>query len=181
MRKARDLALLDAVDAFARIPLRRSVWRIVREARDPLAGTRSRSRWCNDTFDVLYASFERDGALAEIHALLTSQPVFPSKLKVFAHRVSVDLSRTLHLPDLDALATLGVDISRYRERAYQRTQDIADAAHFLDFQGLVVPSARWNCSTLVVFTDRIHPDDLRIEHSEERPIDWDDWRKNRRP
>jgi hypothetical protein len=83
-RRARDLELLDAIDAFQREALDVEVWRLVRAGRDPALGSPSRSRWCNGSFDVLYTSFEQDGAIAEIHALLSLQPVFPSKDHWFA-------------------------------------------------------------------------------------------------
>ena len=178
--RARDLALLDAIDAFEREPFAQSVWRVVREGRDPLQGARSRSRWCNDTFtfDVLYASLEREGALAEIYALLSSQPVFPSRIKSFVHCVSVRASKTLRLADVATLAKLGVDTARFRERVYARTQAIADAAYFLGFDGLIAPSARWDCHSLVLFTDRIQPSDIQLERTEPEPIDWQAWRRN---
>ncbi len=99
-RPARDLQLLDAVDAFRREPLDAEVWRVVRDGRDPVLGSPSLSRWCNGTFDVLYASLERDGAVAEIHSLLSLQPVFPSRTRWFAHRLKVSCRQTLRLADL---------------------------------------------------------------------------------
>jgi RES domain-containing protein len=176
-RKARDIALLDAVDAFSRAAFKGTAWRVTRAGRDPLLGAASRSRWCTGGFDVLYTSLERDGALAEIFALLNSQPVFPSKPRWHVHRLSVGASRTLRLADLPTLARLGVDVARYRERDYARTQAIADAAYFLDFDGLVAPSARWDCLNLVLFTDRIAPADLVRRATEADPIDWQAWRK----
>jgi RES domain len=179
-RKARDLALLDAVDAFKREPFAQPVWRVAREGRDPLQGARSPSRWCNGTYDVLYTSLEREGAIAEIYALFNSQPVFPSRIRSFVHRIGIEASETLRLADLAALAKLGVDTSRYREREYERTQEISDAAYFLGFDGLVAPNARWPCLNLIAFTDRIPPDLLHVQHSEPDPIDWRAWRKSGR-
>lgn len=178
LRKARDLKLLDAIDAFPREPFSGPVWRVTREGRDPLQGARSRSRWCNDSFDVLYTSLEQDGAFAEIYALLSSQPVFPSKIRAIACRISVTVSKVLRLDSLQALEPLGVDTTRYHERIYQRTQEIADAAYFLGFQGLLAPSARWNCHSLVLFTDHISPGDIQCEQCGDCPIDWDAWRKS---
>lgn len=178
-RKARDLALLDSIDNFQREPLHYSVWRVTREGRDPLQGARSRSRWCNDSFDILYASLEKDGALAEAYALLSSQPVFPSRVNFFVHRISIRLFKALRLPDMATLDKLGVDVTRYRERVYHRTQDIADAAYFLDFDGLIAPSARWNCHALALFTDRILPENIELTHSDQKPIDWLGWRRGR--
>jgi RES domain len=179
-REARDLQLLDAVDAFSRDAVDATVWRVVREGRDPLSGRASVSRWCNGTFDVLYTSFERDGALAEIHALLSLQPVFPSRIRWFTHEVKVSSVRTLQLADLPTLARLGVDIDHYSDRDYSRTQPIADAAYFLGFDGLVAPSARWRCSNLVLFMDRIAPRQIEVVKSEPRPIAWEAWRKRAR-
>jgi hypothetical protein len=179
-RRARDLALLDAVDALPRQPFEGEVWRLAREGRDPLLGARSDSRWCDGSVDVLYASFERDGALAEIHALLSLQPVFPSRDRWFAYQLRVSATRTLRLADLAALARLGVEIASYAERDYRRTQAIADAAYFLGFDGLIVPSARWSCSNLALFTDRVPPDQIEAVERPSEPIDWAAWRKRAR-
>ena len=178
--RARDLKLLDAIDAFKREPFDMPVWRAVRGGRDPLMGSPSRSRWCDGNFDVLYTSLERDGAVAEIHALLTLQPVFPSKISWFAHELTVVASNTLRLADLPTLGRLGVDVDRYAERNYTRTQEIADASYFLGFDGLVVPSARWPCLNLVLFTDRVPPGQIDIAEPHGGPVSWDAWRKRTR-
>lgn len=177
-RKARDLALLDAIDSFDRENLAETVWRVVREGRDPLQGSRSHTRWCNDTFDVLYTSLERDGALAEVYARLSGQPVFPSRIRWFVHRIKVRTSQILRLANLATLAKLGVETARYRDPEYKRTQEIADAAYFLGFDGLITPNARWDCLNIVLFTDRIPPGDIVLESSERDAVDWPTWKKS---
>jgi hypothetical protein len=179
-RRARDLELLDAIDAFPREPFEGEVWCVVPEGREPALGRASLSRWCDGTFDVLYASLERDGAIAEIHALLSLQPVFPSKLRWFGHKLRVAPAQTLKLADLVALSRLGVDAARYTERDYSRTQLIAEAAYFLDFDGLIAPSARWPCLNLVLFTDRLAPQQIEVLSGDESPIDWSRWRRRAR-
>ena len=151
-----------------------------REGRDPLQGGRSLSRWCNGEFDVLYTSLERDGAIAEVHALLALQPVFPSKISFHSHKLTVVAEAMLHLADLSSLEKLGLETDRYNEREYQKTQDIADAAFFLGFDGLFVPSARWPCANAVLFTERISPAALALQATEEDPVNWVDWRKHHR-
>jgi hypothetical protein len=180
-RRARDLRLLDHVDAYPRRPYTGLLWRVVREGRDPLQGGRAASRWCNGQFDVLYTSLEREGAIAEIYALLSLQPVFPSKIAFQVHCLRVAVRQSLHLVDLPTLARLGVDTDRYQERDYTKTRDIADAAYFLGFDGLFVPSARWSCTNAVLFTDRIEPACLSIDTTERKPIDWRGWRRRTRP
>jgi len=179
-RKARDLRLIDAIDKFKRERFTGTVWRVTREGRDPTLGAPSTTRWCNGTFDVLYASLAEQGALAEMHALLAMQPVFPSKLRFFLHRLFVRTSQVLRLPDLEILATLGVDTARYGERDYQRTQEIADAAYFLGFDALIARSARWDCLNAVLFTERARPDEIGVVKTNPDPIDWSSWRRRRR-
>ena len=180
LRPARDLELLDAIDTFRREPLDAEVWRVVRDGRDPVLGSPSLSRWCNGTFDVLYTSFERDGALAEIHSLLSLQPVFPSRLRGRAHKVRVSCAQSLKLADLPALSRLGVDVDHYADRDYTRTQPIADAAYFLGFDGLIAPNARRTGLNLVLFSDRIPPERIEVVSRDDEPIDWDGWRKRTR-
>jgi len=179
-RRARDLELLDAIDGFKREPFAQPVWRVARQGCEPILGAATKSRWCDGTFDVLYTSLDRNGALAEIHALLSSQPVFPSKIRSFVHKLAIDAKATLRLADLPTLASLGVDVERYRERDYTKTQTIADAACFLGFDGLVAPSARWDCLNAVLFTDRIAPGGITIVETEAKAIDWDAWRRARK-
>ncbi len=179
-RRARDLRLLDHVDAYPRRGHSGSLWRVVRDGRDPLQASRSASRWCNGQFDVLYTSLVREGAIAEMHALLSLQPVFPSKVTFRVHRLRVSVQQSLHLADLPTLARLGVDTDRYQERDYAKTQDIADAAYFLGFDGLFVPSARWACTNAVLFTDRMQPESLLLDETEPTPVDWRSWRRRAR-
>ena len=179
-RRARDLQLLDAIDAFRREPIDAEVWRVVRDGRDPVLGSPSLSRWCDGMFDVLYTSLEREGAVAEIHALLSLQPVFPSRTRWLAHKLKVAATQTLRLADLPTLALLGVDVDRYDARDYSRTQPIADAACFLGFDGLIAPNARWLCLNLVLFTERMAPDQIEMLGQDDQPIDWKAWRKTSR-
>ncbi|TIX45632.1 MAG: RES domain-containing protein, partial [Mesorhizobium sp.] len=92
-RRARDPDLLDALDAHAGVSFEGEVWRCVREEREPLQGYPSRARWDPGTFDVLYTSLEREGALEEIHFHLSRQPVFPSKIRSVLHRILVRTQR----------------------------------------------------------------------------------------
>lgn len=176
-RRARDLELLDAIDACPREKFAGKVWRVAREGRDPLLGAASRSRWCDGSFDVLYTSLERDGAIAEVYAYLSLQPVFPSKIRWFEHKIEAVADRALVFVDISALGPIGVETATYQARDYSRTQAIADAACFLGFDGLIAPSARWNCQNLALFTEQIAPDRLALVQKAPEPIDWENWRR----
>src|SRR6266851_2664334 len=121
VRKPRDPALLDALDAFDRVRYTGDTWRVVRDGRDPMQGSAS------------------GGAVAEVHFHLSRQPVFPSRIGYGLHRIRVRTEKTLRLPDLDGMIPLGVDPSRYREILYEPTQAIGDAAYFLGFDSIIAP------------------------------------------
>jgi hypothetical protein len=176
-RVARDHKLLDLLDSHQGVSFEGEVWRIVREGIDALQGYPAKARWDPGTFDVLYTSLEREGALEEIHFHLAQQPVFPSRLRSSLHRIGVRTQRTLKFADLEAVQGLGVSAETYTSLSYERTQDIGDAAAFLGFDGILAPSARWRCHNLIIFCDRFTPADLTILHSEH--VDWDTWRRAR--
>lgn len=164
-RRRRDSKLIDALEALAPTPFAGTVWRVVREGRAPVLGARSGGRWDDGTFDVLYTAAAPDGAIAEMYFYLArGQPVFPSQIRYELHELEVSLERALKLADLDALGRLGLDTARFgqlsydrRTEEYPRSQDIAETAHFLDFDGLIVPNARWACSNVILFCDRVPP------------------------
>ena len=185
--KRRDLALIDAIEAIAPTPFSGTVWRVVREGRDPLEGRASGGRWDDGTFDVLYTSLEREGALAEMYFhLRRGQPIFPSRVRYELHELNLSLDKALKLLDLAALGSLGVTPEAfgrlsYEERVaeYPRTQDIAEVAHFLEFDGLLVPSARRECLNAIVFCDRCPPSQREVLASQ-GVIDWTAWEKSSR-
>jgi len=177
--RVRDLALLDALDASPRVPFAGRAFCAVRAGRDPLTGAASRSRWCDGSFDVLYTSLVADGAIAEIEALLASQPIRPSNDAWTVFEVEAAAQATLEIADTAGLARFGVDVPRYTGRDHTRTREIAEAAHFLGFDGLLVPSARYHATNLVLFTGRIPPDAIRAVSGPE-PIDFAAFRRTRR-
>jgi len=159
----RDQALLDALERLRQRPYRATVWRSVREGRDPLACWRSGGRWDDGTFDVLYTSETRDAAIEErrFH-LYQGQPIPPSKVRYELFELGVSLEAAIMLDTADQLAALGLDMGRYgllsyleREQEYPRSQEIAEACSFLGADGILVPSARDRQSkNLVVFCDQ---------------------------
>jgi len=184
-RNVRDNSLIDALEAADAESFVDSVWRVVREGKDPCLCNSAGGRWDDRTFDVLYTSTERDGAIAEMHFHLSrGLPVIPSKVRYKLVELDVSLPRMLRLPTLDHLSKLGLDISKFgqlsyddRHSEYPRTQDIAETAHFLDYSGMLVPNARWNCSNIVVFCDQVPAGSLEIVR-DHGLIDWAAWGKS---
>jgi len=178
--RVHERAVLDALEAIAPMAFAGDVWRITRAGFDPLRGSLANGRWSTGgACEVLYTSLERDGALGEIGFRLALEPVWPSRLAHDIHRIGAETAQTLRFADVSALAPLGVETARYESFDYGATQAIAAAAHFLEFDGLIVPSARAACANLVVFMDRItETGRLAVRASE--AVDWAAWRARRR-
>jgi RES domain len=185
LHRARDNSLLDALERIQPVELEGTIWRVVREGHDVLAPSAAGGRWDDGTFDVLYTSKAADGAAAEVHYHLSrGQPVFPSKIKHHLYRLNLASKKVLLLPDLPTIAKLGVDLTRYgslsyneRQLEYPRTQEVAETAHFLGFDALVAPNARWECLNVVLFLSRIGPEELEIARDQGR-IEWKRWLEN---
>jgi RES domain-containing protein len=174
-----DRALLDALEAFVTESLEARVWRVTRKDREPLRGSAAGGRWSPiGEFEVLYTSLEREGAVAEIGYRLSLEPVWPSRMDHELHALDVRTERTLRFARLDQLAPLGVNVARFQTFEYDATQAVAAAAHFLEFDGLIVPSARYQCLNLVLFLDRLGDDRMEVASTE--AVDWEDWRRRTR-
>jgi hypothetical protein len=126
-------------------------------------------------FAILNTSLESEGALAEAGHRLSLEPVWPSRIEHELHKIAAQMERTLGL-DRGHLASLGVDAARYESFDYRATQAIAAAARFLEFDSLLVPSARHPCQNLIVFMDRLCVRD-RLEVRESSAVNWTVWRK----
>lgn len=175
-RRALDDRLLDLVGAIEGQAFDGTMWRVVRQGRDVLDGSRGSGRWNTADMSVLYGAAERDGALAEINFHLSrGQSVFPSRMRHDLFELAAKARQTLVLADMAQLGALGVEESRYREMLYDRTQQIGAAAAFLGFDGMIVPSARWACQNIVLFLDAINLEEVRTVSSE--PVDWQAWRR----
>jgi RES domain-containing protein len=183
-KKPRDTDLIDAVESGESISVNQSIWRVVREGRDPCQCSSSGGRWDDGSFEVLYTSQGQDGAIAEMYFhLRRGQPVVPSKPTYQTFELQLNLDNVLNLGDEKLLSSLGVDTANYgkmtyanRDKEYTRTQQIGETAQFLGFSGIVVPNARWDCNNVVLFCDRLEGDDLE-EIRDYGAIDWTDWSK----
>lgn len=102
--RARDLDLIDALDALPRIAVSDTVWRVVPEGRDPLLCGPSIGRWDLGHFDVFYTTLDPDGAIAEMYFHLSRQPVFPSTIDFTLNEIKARTRSTLKFADVSELA-----------------------------------------------------------------------------
>jgi hypothetical protein len=169
-----DADLLERLSAFPTETFDGFAYRATRQSLDPLAFSLRGGRWAPaGEMAVLYTSLERNGALAEIayHWGQLSPP--PSK-PVVLHRLRAAARKSLRLIRTD-LPLLGVDLSRFGEVRYDRTQEIGAAVAFIGCDGLLAPSARWDCMNLILFNDNPQ-DELRVVETE--TVDWQQWARD---
>jgi RES domain-containing protein len=174
-RRIHERTLLDALEALPAERFEGAVWRTTFASRDPLAGNFAGGRWDPPgEFEVLYTSLEADGSLAEAYFHLSRAPVFTSAT-VLLTRIRVVADRVLKLADQKLLQLFGIEDPLASQLDYSKSQAIGAAAHFLEFQGMLVPSARWPCQNFVLFLDRL---DLNraLAAEEQRDINWPAWR-----
>lgn len=156
------------------------VYRATGLGSDPVAASISGGRWAPSSMDeggvpVLYTSLERDGAIAEVASYLAELTPLPRKA-IAVHEMKVSTRRTLTLVRAD-LTTLGIDMARYGERNYEVTQRIGAAINFLEIDGLIAPSARWNCDNLMIFAEN-HSLNETLETANSEEVDWQRWARD---
>ena len=173
-----DQGLADRLSALRTERFESEVFRATRVGADPTAPSISGGRWApppqgDPGVHVLYTSLERDGALAEVASFLAGLTPVPGPRAIKVTRLAVSTARTLRLARAD-LADFGIDSGRYGERDYAQTQRIGAALAFLGFDGLIAPSARWDCDNLMIFTEN-HALAERLEPVAEEEIEWREW------
>lgn len=168
-----DRELLDRLDALPKETFDGRVFRATRQSLDPLASSTSGGRWMpRGAAGVLYTSLAREGSLAEISfhwSRMTPRPTKP----VMLHTLGVVAHRTLKLVRTD-LSALGVPERDYASINLPRTQQIGAAVEFLGCDGLIAPSARWNCENLILFPGSLGADPT-LEVLSSESVDWLAW------
>jgi hypothetical protein len=173
-----DPALADRLGAFTTEKFVGEVFRATRATADPIAPSLYGGRWARPQNDdpgtsVLYTSMARDGAMAEIVSILVDLTPIPGPRELKVTRLAITASKVLRL-DRRSLPTLGVAMDRYHEREYARTQEVGSTLSWLGVDGLIVPSARWQCDNLIVFSEN-HKIDEKLEPIDSELIEWQAW------
>ena len=173
-----DPTLLERLSTFQSERFEGEVFRATRVNADPVAASISGGRWApppdgDAGHSVLYTSLERDGAIAEVVSFLAQLTPIPGARQISVTRLAVSTARKMRLVRAD-LGSLGVDLARYGERDYDRTQKIGAALVFLEFDGLIAPSARWSCDNLMIFADN-HALTEKLEAVSEELVEWREW------
>lgn len=181
----RDHELIDTLDAMPCRSFDGTVWRVTQDIHDPTLFRSGGNRWDDGTFDVLYTSCEREGALAEMRFHVTrGQPIIPSKKIYHLYELQVRVDGILDLSDWTFLERFGVERAKFgrlpyldRESEYTACQKIGEAVNFLGGEssdepaGCLVPNARSQGQNLVLLGTYVGGDDVLVVKDHGR-IDW---------
>jgi RES domain-containing protein len=151
-----DPALLDAIERLGSESLDNvTVWRHMFNDHPPeLANTRG-ARWNPPGLAAIYTSEQRATALAEGQHAIDMQPLRPEARR-YAYQLRVSATKALRItPDLSALGLAPADLTSTDFTSCQR---VAAHAAFLEYDALIVPSARADGANVVIFVNELGVD-----------------------
>lgn len=172
-----DPALLDFLSSLPQDSFDGAVHRVTRKTADPTAFSYSGGRWAppelnEGSCSILYTSMEEKGAIAEVASYLSMLTPVPTK-SLQAYTLSVAASKTLRL-GIGSLRDVGISPSAFPQRNYAKTKLVGAALNFLGLDGLIAPSARWNCDNLMIFQSN-HSLDAKLEVASNREVPFEEW------
>lgn len=149
-----DPTLLDAIESLGAEALDDvTVWRHMFNDHPPeLANTRG-ARWNPPGLAAIYTSEERGTAIAEGQHAIDMQPLRPTARR-YVYELRISAGKVLRIRASD-LPTLGLDDAALTSPDFAACQRVASHAAFLDYDALIVPSARADGSNVVIFVNEL--------------------------
>jgi RES domain-containing protein len=173
-----DAELLQRLESMPTVEFSGTVFRATLQGHEALMPSQRGGRWAPPgQISALYTSLARDGAIAEVAYHWSQQTPLPRKAVMDLHEIEVSTRKSLRLIEVD-LPALGVVQGSYRATNYPVTQAIGAAVEFLECDGLLVPSARWDCENLVLFINNHDLLEQTLEVRNSAVVDWQDWLKH---
>ena len=168
-----DEDLVQRVNDLGATPWSGTTYRHVTSRRDPLSGTGARmfgGRWNpQDSFNAIYLAEPAAACAGELVRLAAAQGLRVADL--------IAAGRTLHtiavreLPVLDlrgdtAREKVGLELTDIADDDWTACQSVGQAAHFLNFGGVLAPSATGVGLVLTAFESRLRLGQLTVQSSE---------------
>lgn len=152
-----DPELLDAIESLGFEALDEvTVWRHMFNDNPPeLSNTRG-ARWNAAGLAAIYTSEQRETAIAEGQHAIDSQPLRP-KARRYVYELRVSAVKVLRIARED-LATLGLDPADLESPDFTACQRVGVHAAFLEYDALIVPSARAEGTNVVIFVNELASD-----------------------
>lgn len=152
-----DPKLLRALRKFDPRPWRGVVWRHMFASYPPERENTLGARWNPPGVAAIYASLERETALAEAEYQIGMEPRRPPVRRTI-YRIRVSLQSVLDLSTPERLASLGLQLADLSGIDHAACRRIGGAVESLEHDGLLVPSARAGGTNLVIYPNRQGPD-----------------------
>lgn len=157
--------LLEAIDALPATRFDGEAFRHVSAGRDPLSTAGSRAhggRWNPpDVFGALYLALDEETAVAELERAAAAQALpVAAMLPRTIHRVRIVAPNILDLRASEALAAVNLDAQILQARSQEPCRAVGQAAHYLERQGVLAPSATGRGTVLALFPDRMPTDSV---------------------
>jgi len=169
-----DHEILDVLGQLDSIEYSGELWRTTWLKRDPLLGGIGGGRWSpSKKSETLYTSLEENTSIAELHYHLSQAPV-RSSCAVLICQLSTEKLNLLDLRSSEVWADLQIEHKSKKEQVVH-SQKIGAAVHFLEYQGMIVPSYRSEGNNCVIFTELTQLDQITVESKAE--INWPAWIK----
>jgi len=151
------LELLDALEQAPSGPLEITAWRHTFGSHPPDQENTRGARWNPSSVSAIYLSHERNGAIAEGNHSIAVQPLRPQSRR-FVYAVEVSLANVLDLSDPRDLARTGLSDGDLAADDHTACQEVGSAVDWLEHDGLLVPSARSDALSLVIYPAHRLPD-----------------------
>jgi RES domain-containing protein len=133
--------MLDILQAAAVSAWKGTVYRHMFGAHPPVRSNTNGARWNAPSVEAIYASCERETALAEAEYYISLQPLRP-KAKRVLYTIRVSLKNVIDLTAPDLLPRLGITDDVLSGPNHEPCSLIGSAVIWLGHDGLLVPSAR---------------------------------------
>jgi RES domain-containing protein len=157
-----DQRLLDAVAALPTTKFEGQAWRHMFGDNPPELANTGGARWNPAGVDALYASLERETAIAEGDFRVQLEPIRP-RAKRTVYRLSVRLAAVVDLTNPAVRLGLGLTDADLADLAMTKTAAVGGAVEWLGYDGVLVPSIRTDGVNLVIFPNRMEERDGRFD------------------
>ncbi|MGH2832090.1 MAG: RES domain-containing protein [Solirubrobacteraceae bacterium] len=160
--------LLDRLQAITPAPWSGRACRHMFGDYPPDAENTRGARWNPPGVAAIYTSLARDGALAEAAHQIAVQPI-PPRARRTVYTLELSLTSVLDLTDAELLRGLGIGPAELAADEMIACRQLGGAVHWLERDGLLLPSARCPSTNLVIFPAN-RPDDARFEIISAEPV-----------
>lgn len=127
------------------------------------------ARWNPQGISAIYLSSTKAGAITEGDHAITVQPLRPrARRKVYA--VDLSLERVVDLRSPEALEAVGLRVINIADDDHSTCREVGAAVSWLEYDGLLVPSARSDATNLIIYPANRSPE-ARYNFDEAEPVE----------